>query len=86
MRRAARRDINEPEIVAALQAAGCSVLPANNIDLIVGRAGANFLLEVKTPQSRDHLKPSQVRLLREWRGQYSIVTTPEEALKAVGAA
>lgn len=52
MRRAARRDGNEPEIVAALRAAGASVSALNGDgipDLLVGYRGETFLLEVKLP-------------------------------------
>lgn len=84
MRYAARRDGNESEIIAALQSAGCDVLTADNIDLIVGRSGMNFLIEVKYPGRRRRLRPIQTRLRDSWRGQYSIVTSAEEALAAVG--
>lgn len=49
-RRAAGRDSNEPDIVAALEAAGASVtrLSAEGVpDLLVGYRGASHLLEVK---------------------------------------
>lgn len=49
-RRAAGRDSNEAEIVAALRAAGATVtaLSAAGVpDLLVGYAGATHLLEVK---------------------------------------
>lgn len=51
-RRAARRDDNEPEICAALIAAGASVtylsIPGAP-DLLVGHQGRTVLLEVKEP-------------------------------------
>jgi hypothetical protein len=87
MRRAAKRDANEPTIVEALEAVGCDVLKATDVDLIVGRAGVNFLLEVKHPKrmSESNLKPIQKKLRSSWRGQYAIVSTPVEALTAIGA-
>ncbi len=84
VRRAAKRDANEPGIVQALEAAGCDVLRATDVDLIVGRANQNYLLECKLPSERKRLRPIQKRLRDQWRGQYAIVTTPEEALRAVG--
>lgn len=83
---ARRRDLNEPAIVAALEAAGCDVLRANDVDLIVGRAGMNFLLECKRPTraTQSRLRPMQKKLRQSWRGQYAIVTSPENALCAVG--
>ena len=52
-RRAARRDTNEAEIVAALRAAGASVLflaIKGAGDLLVGYQGINLLLETKRPK------------------------------------
>jgi hypothetical protein len=86
MRYASRRDMNEPEIVDALEAAGCDVLQATDVDLIVGRAGKNYLVEVKRPMraSPSRIRPIQQRLRASWRGQYSIVTSVDQALQAVG--
>lgn len=69
MRRAARRDANEPEIIAALLAAGYDVQQADFVDLIVGRNRQCWLLEVKTADG--DLTPRQEKLLREWRGHYA---------------
>ena len=85
---AVRRDANEPEIVEALRAAGCSVGYGDWVDLIVGRNFVTYLLEVKDgskPKSGRKLKPSQEKLLAEWQGHYVIVTNVDEALIAVGA-
>lgn len=76
-----RRDVNEPEIVKALRAIGCTVKHGNDIDLIVGYQNRNYLLEVKTAKGK--LKPSQEELLRVWRGQYAIVRTVQEAIDVV---
>lgn len=85
-RYAARRDGNEPQIVAALEAAGCDVLRGQDVDLIAGRAGSSYLLEVKRPgrATESRIRPIQKRLRESWRGQYAIVTTVDEALRAVG--
>lgn len=52
-KRAARRDKSEPEIVAALRAAGASVEiigdGAGRPDLMVGFRGVTYHLEVKNP-------------------------------------
>jgi Holliday junction resolvase len=82
---ARRRDLSEPQIVAALEKAGCDVLRASDVDLIVGRAGATYLVECKTPgKDAKRLRPIQKRLRSSWRGHYAIVETPEQALCAVG--
>lgn len=87
MRRyAARRDANEADIVLALERCGCDVLRATDVDLIVGCAGKSWLFEVKRPgrTSESRLRPIQRRLRDEWRGQYDIITSAEEALRIMG--
>ncbi len=92
-----RRDLNEAGIVAALEGAGCSVerlaLPGCP-DLLVGRSGVNYLLEVKDPEgarergtgvkSATKLTDEQVDWHHGWRGQLKIVTSQLDALEAVG--
>lgn len=84
-RYAKRRDENEPEIIAALEAAGCDVIRADDVDLLVGRAGKTYLVEVKRPNraTESRIQPIQKRLRDNWRGHYAIVTTAEEALEAI---
>jgi hypothetical protein len=51
-RHARRRDANEPDIVAAFRARGCSVTLLDGAgvpDLLVGRGGRTWLVEVKLP-------------------------------------
>ena len=81
---AGRRDGNEGEIVSALQKAGVAVDYADRkpYDLVAGRGGASYLLEIKTRKGK--LRESQERFIREWPGHYAVVRTAEEALKAVG--
>lgn len=92
-------DANQAEIVTVLRASGCSVeIVSSPIgragipDLLVGRKGVNYLLEVKkvgrmgTPATDEDLSDAQLRWHLAWRGlTVRIVTTPEEALEAVGA-
>jgi hypothetical protein len=93
-----KRDANQAEIVAALFAAGCSVQDLHAVgggcpDLLVGRLADGgfrrcYLLEIKMPKNKagepKPLTPDQVNWHWMWRGQAAIVTTPEEALRAVG--
>ena len=91
MRRAARIDRNQPEIVEALRKLGASVQPLHTAhdgipDLLVGFQGRNFLLEVKDgtkPPSARKLTSCQVQWPREWSGQAAIVTSTEEAIALV---
>lgn len=90
MRYDAKRDGNEKEIVTALTKAGCTVSRISEPgfpDLAVGRAGVNYLLEVKDPEQpvcNQHLKPKQVTWHSWWAGQKAVVKTVGEALEAVG--
>lgn len=84
MRRAAKRDVNEPEIVTALERVGAMVLRQTHPDLVVGFRGANFLLEVKGTRPQ-RLQPEQIRLRASWPGQYTIVASVDDALRAIGA-
>lgn len=92
MRTKAKVDRNQPEIVAALRAAGCSVRITSMLgkgypDLTCGRAGQTFLLEVKDwqlPPSRKQLTADERQFFDEWRGHVARVETVEEALAAVG--
>lgn len=84
---AARTDANQAEIVAALRAAGCSVVSLHRVgdgvpDLLVGRASRNWLLEVKVPGRG--LNDKQKDWHRAWAGQRAVVTTVEGALQVVG--
>lgn len=83
----AKVDGNQREIVQALIAAGCSVCSLAAVgkgapDLLVGHAGRNYLLEVKTLTGR--IERGQYEWHAAWRGQACIVRTVEQALEAVG--
>ena len=56
-------------------------------DLLVGKSGINYLLELKdgakTP-SEQRLTPDQVVWHEQWGGSVAVVNCEEAALKAVG--
>jgi hypothetical protein len=93
MRRNAKIDANQPEIVAGLAAAGCSVQSLATVgkgcpDLLVGRAGRNFVLEVKDggkSPSRQRLTEDEQAWHANWRGQVATVRSLEEALAVIQA-
>lgn len=85
MRRAARRDDNETEIVKALRKAGAYVAYIDSpCDLIVGFQNRTVLLEVKDgnkPPSARKLTPNEQKFHDEWTGgPLHVVTCIEEAL------
>ena len=94
MKRAAKIDANQPDIVKHLRAIGCSVKSIAAVgdgvaDLLVGRRLVNVLIEVKDPSqppSRRRLTPDQVKFHKEWRGQIAVAETPQEAEAIVNAA
>jgi hypothetical protein len=93
MRRAAKTDDNQAEIVAALRLVGCSVLPLHAVGkgcpdlLVTDTDDATFLMEVKDgnkPPSRRTLTPDQVEFHAAWRGRIVVVCNVREAMEAVG--
>lgn len=89
MRRAAKRDDNHAEIVAALRKAGGLVLDLGAVgggcpDLLVWRAGVFKLLEVKDgakSASRRELTPDQVKFHAIW--PVTVVCSVDEAISAI---
>jgi hypothetical protein len=92
MRRAARVDRNQAEIVAVLRSVGASVQPLHTIgkgcpDLLVGHRGRNWLIEIKDgllPPSKRQLTGDEMEWHAAWRGQVAIVSNAEEALALIG--
>jgi hypothetical protein len=69
LRRAAKRDAVEAEIVDTLRACGWSIhyMSARNApDLLAGKHGLNLLIEVKSGTKK--LRPGQADWHRDWRG------------------
>jgi len=75
MRRAARRDANEPEIIQAIK----EIALAENIeisifqlsqpgicDLLIGAPNGNFLIEVKGKKGK--ITPQQTAFFTSWKG------------------
>lgn len=93
MRRKAKVDRTQPEIVAALRRVGAVVEIMSGAhggfpDLMVGYRGEIHLLEVKdgmAPLSQQKLKPLQVEFFERWKGYpVHVVGSVDEAFGAVG--
>ena len=92
MRRAAKVDANQTEIVKALRSVGASVQSLASTgkgcpDLLVGIRGENFLIEVKDGdkvKSARKLTGDQVVWHDSWRGQVSIAENIDDALNIIG--
>jgi len=88
VRRAAKIDANQRQIVAALRAVGASVRSLAAIgegcpDLLVGYRSRNYLLEVKR-DAKAKLTPEQELFFQSWRGPVYRVNSVDEALAVIG--
>lgn len=86
--RNAKTDANQKEIVATLRAVGATVQSLAPVgqgvpDLLVAYRGLNFLIEVKTPTGK--VNKLQQAFHESWRAPIGVCTTPDEALKHIGA-
>lgn len=93
MRRAAKIDANQTEIVAALRKAGAFVQSLADCgkgvpDLLVGFRRNTYLLELKDgkkPPSARELTPDQIKWHLAWNGGVlMVVNSVDEALAAIG--
>jgi len=91
MRRAARTDANQQEIVRGLRKTGCTVIDLSAVgcgcpDILVGRAGYNWLFEIKDgskpPSARKLTIPEQA-FFAMWRGNVQVVKSLDEAIDAI---
>lgn len=89
MRRAAKTDRNQAQIIAALRKAGATVQPLHAVgqgcpDILCGFKGRNWLLEIKDgskPPSKRKLTPDQVEWHAGWKGQVATVCSVDEAIQ-----
>lgn len=90
MRRAARVDNNQHELVQALRKIGAKVYHIRKpLDLLVGYRGKNILVEVKRPEKKGHadeFTKEEKDFIDGWSGQVAICYTIEEAISVVVAA
>lgn len=92
MRRAAKVDENQKELVSQLRHHGCSVAVTSGVgvgfpDIVVGYKGQNFLFEVKDPAkppSARKLTNDQEEFHWKWRGQIDVIETADEAIEIMG--
>lgn len=91
MRRAAKVDRNQAEIVEAFRAMGCTVHCTHTLgqgfpDLVVGLLGHNHLIEVKDWQqipSKQKLTDDELEWHSNWRGAVNVVKTVGDAQELV---
>lgn len=91
MRRAARVDANQQEIVQALRMVGATVQHLHTLgrgvpDLLVARHGGMWLMELKdgnAPPSKRKLTADEIRWINEWEGPVYVVESVDEAIAIV---
>ena len=84
MRRAAKTDTNQREIVDAYRRLGASVLLLHRVgqgcpDICLGVSGLNILQEIKTPTGK--LTGDEPDWHLTWTGQVEIVRSVDEAIE-----
>ena len=93
MRRAAKIDANQIQVVSALRAAGATVQSLAGVgkgvpDLLVGFKGTTLLFEIKDgakAKSAQKLTEDQLVWHGAWKGgPLSVVDGPEAALRMIG--
>lgn len=91
MRRAAKVDRNQSEIVAALRGIGATVQPLHAVgqgcpDLLCGFRGRNILIEVKDGAKRPSarkLTADQIDWHGGWKGQVVTISDADAAIAVV---
>ena len=90
MRRAAKVDANQAEIIAAFRKAGASVKPVHVVkgfvDIVVGINGRNMLVEIKDgtkAKSARKLTPMEQEFHDGWKGKIHIVESLDDVAAAL---
>jgi len=86
MRRAAKIDANQTEIVEAFRRLGCSVLDLSRVgqgcpDLLICGPVGTMLVEVKTAKGR--ATRDQVTFWRQWKGQIAVVRSVDDVMSVM---
>lgn len=87
MRRAARIDANQNDIVKQLRDLGYTVLIISQLkncfDILVGANGKNYAFEIKDgtkPPSQRELTPGEIQFHNNWTGQVDVVCDIHDCL------
>lgn len=89
MRRAAKADDNQPQIVKAFRQLGFDVAHTHTIgkgfpDIVVGRNGINTLVEIKDGKkvkSQKQLTADEKEFHENWRGKIIIIESVEDVIE-----
>lgn len=86
-----RVDANQKQIVEDLRKVGFSVCVLSSVgkgvpDLLLGRWGRNFLIELKDgakPKSKQKLTPDEITWHERWKGSVHVCNSFEEIVNKV---
>ncbi len=88
-----RTDSNQPEIVKALRKIPGVTVQTGMNDILIGYQSKNYWVEIKESSKvskktgkvwDSEIKPSQKKLLKEWRGNYKICWNIDQILCLIG--
>ena len=83
LRRAARADDNQKDIVKALRKIPGVTVQCGHDDILVGCNGHTYWIEVKSgPKAK--LRPGQEKIKAEYTGHYAVCWTIDQILKEIG--
>lgn len=91
MRRRARVDANQKEIVVKLREFGCSILHTHQLgkgapDIIIGYNNRNYLIELKDgnkSKSQQKLTPDELEFKSGWKGSYFVCNSYEQIISVL---
>ena len=92
-RQAPKCDTGQASIVKALREIPGVTVQTGMDDLLIGRANCNYWIELKNPETVSNktgqvrpsaIKPSQHKLLAEWKGNYHICWELGQILEIIG--
>lgn len=89
MRKQAKPDANQQDILDALRELGVSAEAIHYVggglpDILVGHAGKSYVFEVKNPEYDCKLTADEQEFKDTWRGQYDIIVCVEDVLDVIG--
>ncbi len=91
MRKKARVDANQKEVVKQLRDLGVSVLHTHQLgrgapDLVLGYINSNYMIELKDgnkTKSQQKLTPDEVQFQESWNGNYAVCNSIEQILTLI---
>ena len=92
MRRKARTDDNQTDVVKALRSIPGVTVELNHHDFLIGFRGQTYWIEWKSQNAvkksgglkKNALRDSQKKIIEKWTGQYLVAWTLDQILTEIG--